>query len=270
MPVHVAIMMKYSDLLNHGSRSAGNYFDQLARCSGLIPINVLATINNRWTVNDPAHDSWEAEFLSDSVRNKAARFRSRMFEEGIIFTRAGALLNLKLLLGIQPAERVFQATAIGAIALHANDYIESTDTSGLASGTVPAIAEFAPAWELQNIRDPRQLLFRSSYLYALLREDERVRALFKTPLDDVPLAGLRFDQYFALLFGIYTSASSSIVAVPYPTSILDAADIAAKAGLTLEQFTRFAAAKSLTLAQAHEEFGPIVRESFAARVTSSS
>src|SRR5205823_2095064 len=109
---------------------------------------------------------------------KAAIARRSLREEGIIFTRPGALLNLKVLLGLQPPPTPFKKTAIGAVALHANDYIESPQTASLAHGTLPVIAEFAPRWELQNPRNPQQLLCRSFYLYDLLQRDPRMQALF--------------------------------------------------------------------------------------------
>src|SRR4051812_49321424 len=112
MPVYVAIMMKYSDLLNDGERDVRNYREQLERCAGPLPFNIFATINNRWIINETAHESWEAEFLSDRITNKAARFRRDIPEEAMIFTRPGALLNLKLLLGLQPSGK-FKKTPIG-------------------------------------------------------------------------------------------------------------------------------------------------------------
>lgn len=269
MPVLVAIMMKYSDILNDGERSPRNYYEQLQRCSGLMPINIFATINNRWTINETAHESWEGKFISDSIRNKAKRFRKAMREEGIIFTRAGALLNLKVLLAMEQPTMAYKETAIGAIALHANDYVESVDTSGLAKDVLPAIAEFAPMWELQNIRDPSQLLVRSYYLYTLLQQDERMQALFKRPIAEVTLGGLRFPQYFTLLFGIYTNARNGILAAPKPTSIINASDIATKAHLTVEQFSQFAAAKALTLDEARTTVGPVDRDTFHSRVATS-
>src|ERR1041385_4292798 len=258
---------QYSDLLNDGERDVRNYFEQLRRCAGPLPLNVFATMNNRWIINETAHESWEAEFLSDRIANKARQTRATMREEGMIFTRPGALLNLKLLLGLQPPTTPFKKTAIGAIALHANDYIESEENSSLAHGTLPVIAEFAPRWELQNPRNPRQLLCRSFYLYDLLQRDERMQALFATPLPEVTFAGLRFSEYFGLLFGMHTNASSGIVAAPYPTSILDAVDIATKAHFSIEQFTMFAASKALTLPTARTTIDLPDEQTFRDRIT---
>jgi hypothetical protein len=230
-------------------------------------LNVFATINNRWIINETAHESWEAEFLSDRIANKALDARARMREEGIVFTRAGALLNLNLLLGLQPPPMPFKPTAIGAIALHANDYTESEETSSLAHGTLPVIAEFASRWELQNPRNANQLLCRSLYLYELLRSDERMQTLFSAPLAEVTFNGLRFSEYFALLFGIHANARSAILAAPEPTSILDAADIATKAHLSIEQFKGFAAGKALTLGAASTTLGCSDERAFRDRIT---
>src|SRR5438105_590838 len=103
MPVRTAIMLKFSDVLNDSTRSPKNYHEQLRRCGGDTPLNVFATINNRWVIDKMGvdqHVSAEEEFLSDSIATKVARFRTRVLrdQESFIFTRAGALLNLKLLL----------------------------------------------------------------------------------------------------------------------------------------------------------------------------
>lgn len=267
MPMRVAIMMKYSDVINDGDRSPRNYLEQVHRCSGLMPLNVFATINNRWTINETAPESWEREFLSDSVKNKAARFRRGMSEQGVIFTRAGALLNLKLLFGVRPVSTLFKETAVGAIALHANDYVESVDTSGLAKDTLPVIAEFAPMWELQNIRDPRQLVARYYYLYTLMQQDDRMEALFKKPVNELTLASLTFREYFTLLLGLFANARSGVMASPEPTSIVNAREVATQAHLTVEQFDTFAASKAFTVDEAHVGFGPLDRDTFFQRVT---
>jgi len=266
MPVLVAIMMN-SDILNDGQRSPRNYYEQLQRCTGLKPLNIFATINNRWTIGETAHESWEAEFFSDSIKNKAERFRLKLTEEGVAFTRAGCLLNLKLLLGTQVADVPFKETAIGAVALHANDYVESVETSGLAKDTLPAIAEFGPMWELQNIREPANLVARYFRLYQLLQQDDRMTALFKRPIGELTLAGLTFREYFTLLVGLFANARSGIMEYPKPTSIINARKVATDAHLTLEQFTTFAASKALTRDVALTAFGPLDLEQFVARVT---
>lgn len=61
-------------------------------------------------------------------------------------------LNLKLLLASSREVLAFQPTAVGACALHANDYIESEDPSRLQSGLLPVVAEFAATWEINNGR----------------------------------------------------------------------------------------------------------------------
>src|SRR5450759_1250429 len=98
MPVGIGIMMKFSEVLNDGHRWPKNYYEQLQRCFGLMPINVFATINNRWIINKTAEESWDAEFLSERITKKATQYRASLDSAGFIFTRAGALLNLKLLL----------------------------------------------------------------------------------------------------------------------------------------------------------------------------
>jgi hypothetical protein len=262
MPVRTGIMLKYSDVLNSGARSPKNYHEQLLQCGGDTPLNVFATINNRWII-DRALDQQgvlEREFLSDSIRTKVGYFRARVLPDqaSLIFTRAGALLNLKILLGLSRPAAPFRPTALGACALHANDYVESLNVTSLSSGTLPLIAEFAPVWELMNIREPIQLLRRSFFIYSvLLRQNERMQSLFVEPIDTMEFAGLRFEKYFPLLFGMHTAARSGVLATPFPTSILDGRDVASKAGISEEQFEAFAAAKALTISTARDVFGPL-------------
>jgi hypothetical protein len=266
---HIELMAKYSDLFGC-ERSPANYLAQLRRCSGLIPLNVLATINNRLVIGEPAHGSWEHEFLNENTRNRMLRFRSRVTEECVVFTRAGSLLNLKLLLALQPSSVPFRSTAIGAIATHSNDYGESVDTQHLSSGVLSVITEFAPTWELFNIRELLPLLARSFHLYRLAQDDERMTALFRKPLEDVPLGGLTFRMYFALLFGIYSSVRKNVVAAPFPTSILNAVEIATMAGLTVDQFNTFASAKAMTFDEARSCVGwSATDNTFKQNVTSS-
>jgi hypothetical protein len=267
MPVQFATMIKHADLFGEGQRSPTDYYEQLQRCSGMVPLNIFATINNRWIAGEPAHDSWENEFFSDRTSNGVRRFRSRIEDNAIVFTRPSALLNLKALLGIQPQISQFKRTAIGATILHANDYLETVEPSRLSRGTLPVIAEFAPAWELHNPRDTKQLLARSLYLYQLLQSDLRMQALFNQPIASVKFAGLSFHEYVALLFGIYTNARSSIRETPYPTSILDVQYISDEAHLTVQQLKAFANGKALTLAEAREVIDISDRNTFVSCIT---
>jgi len=112
------LMAKYSDLLGNGERSPANFYEQLLRLTGEIPFNVFATINNRLSMTPEAadvHAALEREFLNDSLKNKLARLRHREADEvsHILFTRLGALIALKLLLGTPRGEGAPKATAIG-------------------------------------------------------------------------------------------------------------------------------------------------------------
>ena len=88
-------------------------------------------------------------------------------------------------------------------------------------------------------------------------------------MNEVTFAGLRFSEYFTLLFGIHTNASAGVVSTPYPTSILDAVDVAKKAHLSIEQFTKFADVRALTLAAARESFGALNESTFSGGITTS-
>src|ERR1051325_11858329 len=220
MPLTTLLMAKYSDILGDGARSAANYYEQICRCAGLIPLNVFATVNNRFSLGEGSadvHAALETEILSDSIKNKLFRVRKSRAGEPptIVFTRSGSLLTLKLLLAVPRPEAPYRATALGACALHANDYVESMDTA-LSSGLLPVVAEFAGIWELQNPRAPAPLLRRSYYIYdRLLRQNEAICSLIEHELDasitDVAFAGLPFSKFFPLLFGLYTAARNGVV-----------------------------------------------------------
>jgi hypothetical protein len=269
------IILKYSDVLGDGTRSPKNYFEQLKRCASDSSLNTFSTLNNQFSL-DPsgraAHLKGETELLSDSIRNKIARLRSRELrdEEAVVFTRAGALLNLKLLLCADRRIMSFRPQAVGACAMHANDYIESDDPGRLASGLLPIVAEFAATWEMTNVREVGPLLRRCYYMYdVLLREDERISSLFKRenkpPPSETDFAGLPFRSYFPLLFGIYAVASSSVV--EHLTSVVDAAKIAKVVGLTEQQFETFVLSKAWLPAEAARAFGNIdTAQSFEQRV----
>lgn len=142
------LIAKYSDLLGDGARSPKNFHEQVLRLTGDTPLNVFATINNRFSLAPAAadvHATLEHEFLSDSAKNKLARVRRRETDDvsHIVFTRYGALITLKLLLGTPRLQGIHRLTAIGACALHANDYTESADVSDMSSELLPLVAEYA-------------------------------------------------------------------------------------------------------------------------------
>ena len=258
-------MAKASEFTSDGSRSPRSYFEQIRRCAGLIPLNVFATANNRFSLDFAAletHLALEREFLNDSTRAKLLRLRRRRLHEPltIVFTRAGALLNIKLLLGTVRPDNPYRPTAVGACALHANDFVESLDTSALRSGLLPAVAEFAATWELQNPREPAPLLRRSYYIYdRLLRTSSAIRAFIDAelhvPVEHVYFGGLPFSSYFPLLFGLYTVAVNAVR--NEATSIVDARDVAAKAKISTDQFVAFAELKARSILDSEREFGLI-------------
>jgi predicted RecB family endonuclease len=240
-----------------------------------MPLNILATANNRFSLDralPEAQAQLERALLSDSIRNKLARERKLRAGEPptIVFTRTGAHLNLKLLLGVLRPALIFKATAVGACSLHANDFVESEDSTPLRSGLLPVVTEFAATWEIQNPRELAPLLRRTYYMYdRLLRNDPAIVALVESELGvavaDVQFAGLRFASYFPLLFGLYTVARDAVE--KQITSIIDGNDVAAKAQVAPVEFVTFAASKARTLEEALQEFGPIESvEAFRERV----
>ncbi|MGK2860236.1 MAG: nuclease-related domain-containing protein [Thermoanaerobaculia bacterium] len=277
MPPRIMLMAQYSGLLGDGQRSSRNYSEQLRRASGEMPLNVFATINNLLTLDagaSEAHRSFEEELLSESVRRKLQRLRRDTPNERFVaFTRAGALLNLKLLLAVAPPGAPYYATAVGACALHANDFAQSPDTSSLANGRLPVVTEFAAGWESYNPRDIAPILRRSYYIYdRLLKTDANIRQLvldhIGVEIEAVAFAGLPYRSYFPLLFGLYTTARRACER--QRTSIIDASEVAAKASLLPEEFIAFAASKSQTLAEVRNQIGRIDTEAeFTRRVESS-
>jgi hypothetical protein len=267
MPFQTLLIAKYSDLLGGESRSATNYFTQIRRCAGLIPINIFATANNLLSVDQgvpDVHKSLEESTLSDSIRNKLRRERKQRKGEPptIAFTRSGAQLNLKLLLAVPRPNSTYRATAVGACALHANDFIESPNTEQLRNGLLPVITEFAASWEAHNQRDVGPLLRRSYNIYHRLQDHAGIRTLIAAELGsavkDVRFAGLPFRSYFPLLFGFYATARQSVARDA--TSIVDGFDIARKACVPHEDFTAFILSKARTLDEARMEFGQIDTE----------
>lgn len=163
------IMVKFSDVLGDGIRSPSNYLEQLQRCASDGGVDIFATINNQiilGAAGDSAQSKMESQLLNDSIRKRVERLRSRELrgQDVVVFTRAGALLNLKLLLGLDRPLSTCRLTAIGASALHANDYVESPDPHRLSSGLLPVAAEFGSSWETNNHRTVGPLLHRCSLL----------------------------------------------------------------------------------------------------------
>src|SRR4051812_49276388 len=111
-------LMKYSDVFET-TPEPRNYYRMLLRCAGDIPINIAATINSIFAADDgvEAQASLENELLSDSVKNKLRRLRRRETKgrSSIVFTRAGAMLNLKALLATDRSAGRYSVTAFGAI-----------------------------------------------------------------------------------------------------------------------------------------------------------
>ncbi len=265
-------MLKYSDVLSDtvlgkGTASPKNFHSQLLRCAGDIPTNVFASINNRFTldkVNGPDQQQLEREFLSPSIASKIAKARKERGGEpdSVVFNRVGALLMLKLLLGTHLPKSPFRATALGACALHVNDYLESMDTSALQHGLLPVVTEFAPIFELQNPPEIGPVLRRFYFIYrTLLQRDQRMRALIREELNvdvnEVTFSGLPFDSYFALLFGIYAVTAAGVQAKPFPTSILDFKDVAEKAGISMNDLGSFVSERAMTVSHGYEKLGPL-------------
>jgi hypothetical protein len=219
----------------------------LLRCGGEIPLNICATISSLFSTGSglDAQQSLEAELLADSAKNKVARFRrANAGQRSLIFTRATALLNLKCLLATKRLEK-YSRTAVGAVALHANDYLDITLPK--ADATL-LMVQYLPVWEIYNPRDVGAVLRRYAYMFdEMVRHDERIISLFKRELemtpDDLRIDGLKIDDYFALLFGLYTIASNS--AGSLKTSIIDFSDPAAALDISADDASGFLRARSL-------------------------
>lgn len=157
MPLATHLLLKYSDVLadpvlGNGSRSPRNYFEQLLRCATETTVDIFATINNRFILDrlgPDDHKSLESQFISDSIASKVDRERHRRVGEpdSFVFTRVGSLLNLETLIGLGFTAESSLKTAIGACALHPNDYSESLDTSAVSSGPLSVVTEFAAVRE---------------------------------------------------------------------------------------------------------------------------
>jgi len=270
-----ALMLKFSEVVNGGRRAPATYYDEILKCSGDLPLNILATINNLWVLEhgDTRQTSLAHQFLDVPLKIEAARYLKGAVGDagGVIFTRIGSLLNLKLLLSVPRVDSGFTNDLIGSVSLHSNDFIETEDSSRLANGTAGVVAEFAAVWELWNPRHAMFLLKRSFYLYSrLLSTNADVQTLFSTPVAELRFDDLTFEKYFALLFGIYGVTRNGVLDPRFPTSIAPAEDVATKAGVTEDQFKRFAEGKALHVGRPDRLLIPLHREEFVAHVTNGS
>jgi len=272
------ILLKYSEVAGEGDRSPRQYYDQLLACAGDIPLNVAATVNNLAILGalDGAHASAaESQLLSNRFENKVRTARERMFAEGkdsVVFNRAAALLNLKALLSVRRPATKYRPTPIGAIFLHANDYIESFHSEHLQSGLLPVIVEFLPMWEIFNPRNLRSFIARSRYMFEeLLPADSVMRQLFIDHLHATPehflFRGLTYRRYFTMLFGLYAVVIAA--AKKNSTSVLDVSDVAREAHLDEQELISFLTKTSSSAADAALRFGSIdTVYDFEQRVTS--
>ena len=88
------LMAKYADLLGDGERSPSNFWEQILRLSGEIPLNVFATINNRFSFDQRAfevHAALEHDFLSESIKNKLARTRRKHANDPFLIVFTGSV-----------------------------------------------------------------------------------------------------------------------------------------------------------------------------------
>jgi hypothetical protein len=266
--LEMLLIAKYSDLLGEGERSPRNFHEQLQRLGGeVLPLNIFASINNMFTFG-PAdvatHAELEAEFLSDSIKNKLERSRRREpdGEPLIIFSRIGALIVLKLLLATRRVPTRFRSTAVGACALHANDYAESLDVGDLSHGLLPVVAEYAATWELQNPRHVGTLLRRINYIYKhIVLADERIRRLtmerLGCTLSNLTFAGMSYERYLGVLFGLYVSVKNSVVDLK--TSIVDVDDLQRRAEFPAGEFDNFLCERSSTASEFRSAIGSVDR-----------
>ncbi|HEX2833927.1 MAG TPA: hypothetical protein VHW00_13030 [Thermoanaerobaculia bacterium] len=278
-------MFKHRDVLadptlGKGDRLPKQFHEQVLRCASDTGLNVFATINNRFIIDGlPAreHGMLELEFLSDSTRTKLSRIRARRGREepsSVLFTRVGALITLKAMLALGSRD-AFTRTAVGACALHANDYAESDDTSSLSSGILSVVAEFAPVRDLQNPPEAGPLFRRFGYIYQkLLTQHAEMRQLIRDELhcevEELTFSGLPFDKYFSILFGIYAVTLAAAKRKPYPTSIFDLRDIAEKVQIHERDLLNFVRERSMTEIEARKQIGPITNaEGFAVVATDS-
>src|SRR4029077_1955606 len=206
------ILIKYCDVF-HTAPDAAAYFDQVRQSVGDIPLNIFATVNGYFSTADEglkAQPSLARELLSPIVRDMVGRFRqNRAGKNSVIFTRPSGLLNLKVLLAVPRLGDEYITTTIGMLALHANDY---TDISLPEADPELFAVQNMPVWELHNPRDIANLLARYYFMtHEIYGSDKRIVELFNAEFGEssgsVPIAGLSFEDSFALLFGFYTAAA---------------------------------------------------------------
>jgi hypothetical protein len=241
------ILIKHTDVFET-PRSATSYFDLLQRCGGDIPLNIFATVNALFSAGEPAlqaQPSLEAELLNDSTKSRVQRLRRRVRagRDSLIFTRASGLLNLKVLLSVRRDKPPYRATAVGGVALHANDYVDISLND--ADPEIFAVQNM-PVWEIYNPREVAPLLARYYFVtQEMFGTDDRIVKLFEdefgTKPADTPIDGLTFDDYLALLFGIYTRASAGVRDAK--TSIIEFAEHGDLLKLSTDSMKEFTASR---------------------------
>jgi len=266
-PVNRALLIKHRDVFDRAP-DPKNYRFMLLRCGGDIPLNICATISGLFSTDlgFDAQQSLETELLTDSLKSKVARFRQAKIgpQQSLIFTRANALLNLKCLLATRRPQR-YSATAVGAIALHANDYL---DIDLPTADPTLLMVQILPVWEIYNPRDVGALLRRYHYIFhEILSTDKHIVELFAQELattpDDLRVDGLKIDDYLALLFGLYTIASNS--AKSLKTSIIDFSDPKSALDISADDAGVFLKARSIDQNAIAAAIGPLLSdEAFAA------
>jgi hypothetical protein len=254
-----ALLIKHRDVFDCDP-DPKNYRFMLLRCGGDIPLNICSTISSLFSaeLGFGAQPSLETELLTDSLKMKVARFRQTAIgrERSLIFTRANALLNLKCLLATQRPQK-YSATAVGAIALHANDYL---DIDLPTADATLLLVQLLPVWEIYNPRDVGPLLRRYHYIFhEILATDGRIAELFaqelRTTPDDLRVDGLKIDDYLALLFGLYTIASTS--AKSLKTSLIDFSDPTSALDLSADEVGAFLKARSIDEDTMRAAIGPL-------------
>lgn len=253
------ILLKFSDVFQTKPDAAA-YYAQVRRCPGDIPLNVFGTVNGYWSAGEAALEaqrSLEHEFAGGIVGDMLARFRMRLSSrrDSLIFTRASGLLNLKVLLAVPRSEHEFLVEPVGLMGLHANDY---TDISLTAPDAELFAVQNMPVWEAHNPRDIANLLARYYFIsQTIYAQDDRVVALFKSEFGTSPstatIDGLPFDDYFALLFGLYTAASAA--GRDQKTAILKLEEHLELLGLPLERVNEFVASRVANEDQFMKRFG---------------
>lgn len=255
------ILIKYSDVF-HTPPDARAYFEQLRRAVGDIPLNIFATVNGYFSAEDAGLESQGSlarELLSGIVRDMIGRFRQNlMLRDVAIFTRPSGLLNLKLLLAVpRPETEPYVSTAVGMLALHANDY---TDISLPAADAEVFAVQNMPIWELHNPRDIPDLLARYFFItQEMYASDQRIVSLFQSEFGSQPksllIDGLTFEDYFTLLFSLYVAASSA--GQDLKTSILNLEEHLQLLGMSIDQTREFIDGRVATEEMFTSRFGTL-------------